>query len=263
MSKTAVLFSLVACLMGLVVPLATSNHPAVAGPQAPPAPSPVEAIAPLAPAAEPIRPTEAPVKPPLSPLATYTLEIMKSWPHAMPQVPTADYESIATDIAAVAGTPENAVLLAAIGYWEGARYAAYVDDGRCDTWMAEAQAHGRRRADPKTGIFTRVADKTILPREAQRLLAYGDCDGGKAATIFQIHPVENRAAPIHADCSLEVITASRRNAAKCALEMAEQSVRLTGDLSSYTGEWGADKHPKAVERLSFAKNAMKKHPFPR
>lgn len=223
--------------------------------------APAMVVAPTLPPMIPAPTETAPPPAKLSSLATYTLEIMNGWTHAVPQVPTADYVSVATDIAEVAKTPEDAVLLAAIGYWEGSRYAEYVDTHACNVWMAEAKTHGRTVADPKSGILTRIANKGALPREAQKLLAYGDCDGGEAYSLFQIHPVADRAAPVHADCALETITASRKNAAKCALELAQQSIRYTGDLSSYTGEWGAATHPASDKRLAFAKRALIKHPF--
>jgi len=125
--------------------------------------------------------------------------------------------------------------------------------------------------DSKTGQRIRVANKAALPGAEQHLLAFGDCDGGIAYTIFQIHPTTDTRSALYEHCSVEALTASRKNAAKCALEMAQRSIQRTGDLSSYTGEWvqslwvagkgRVTAHPKSDERLLFAKKAKAKHPY--
>jgi hypothetical protein len=169
-------------------------------------------------------------------IEAYTLEIMNSWTPASKSVPTVDYRDVANSIANVTESPDDADLLAAIGYWEGARYAAYVDDGSCNNpaWR-----------------------KT--PEGVRLMHIGGDCDHSHAHSLWQIHPVEDKDAPTYKFCSLAAIE-SREGAAKCALEIAHRSLNGTGTLAWYTGEWDGP-HPKADERLEFAKRARAKHPF--
>lgn len=201
-------------------------------------------------------------------LAAYTLDVMNGWTHAVSMMPVADYDAVASDIAqAVILEPEGpvacdhiktapdgfkrclwgvegfntdhakAVLLAGLSYWEGARYAAYVDELRCqdDAWR-------------------------VTPDGARLMRFGGDCDHKKAHSLFQIHPVEDHSSSLYALCSAEVIDGSRLGAARCALEIAGRSLKSTGTLSSYTGEFWGD-HPKADVRLSFVRDALGKHPF--
>ena len=198
-------------------------------------------------------------------LTTYVLSVMNGWTHAVSQMPVADYEAVASDIAqAVILEPEGpltcdtfaapdgkrclwgpgwntdhakAVLLAALGYWEGARYAAYVDEYRCNdlAWRAD-QANARI------------------------LHLGGNCDNGHAHSLWQIHPIIDRQAPLYALCNRDAVDGSRLGAARCALSIAASSIRSSGTLTSYTGEfWG--EHPKADIRLDFAQRAIAKRPW--
>jgi len=198
-------------------------------------------------------------------LTTYVLSVMNGWTHAVSQMPVADYEAVASDIAqAVILEPEGpltcdtfaapdgkrclwgpgwntdhakAVLLAALGYWEGSRYAAYVDEYRCNdlAWRAD-QANARI------------------------LHLGGNCDNGHAHSLWQIHPIIDRQAPLYALCNRDAVDGSRLGAARCALSIAASSIRSSGTLTSYTGEfWG--EHPKADIRLDFAQRAIAKHPW--
>ena len=169
-------------------------------------------------------------------LTAYVLEVMQSWTPAVSKLPAVEYEPVAHDIASAIKTPDDGVLLAALAYWEGARYAAYVDDGRCN--------------DP-------VWRKS--PEGMKMMLGWGDCDGGHAHSLWQIHPIVDAASPLYAICNVDAISV-RAGAAKCALEIAHRSMSSTGNLSGYTGEW-AFEHPKADKRLEFAQRAMAKHPF--
>jgi len=198
-------------------------------------------------------------------LTTYVLSVMNGWTHAVSQMPVADYEAVASDIAqAVILEPEGpltcdtfaapdgkrclwgpgwntdhakAVLLATLGYWEGARYAAYVDEGKCqdDAWR-----------------------KT--PEGVRLMHLGGDCDHKNAHSLWQIHPIIDRQAPLYALCNRDAVDGSRLGAARCALSIAASSIRSSGTLTSYTGEfWG--EHPKADIRLDFAQRAIAKHPW--
>ena len=168
----------------------------------------------------------------------YILGIMSSWPPADPSMETVPYHDVAETIALVTTSPDDAVLLAALAYWEGARYAAYVDDGRCNdpAWRGTQE-----------GIKT--------------MHRGGDCDHGHAHSLLQIHPIDDRSSPIHALCATEIVDGSRVGAFRCGLEIARLSMKETGSLVNYTGEWQSVEHPKADVRLRFARAALKKHPF--
>ena len=173
---------------------------------------------------------------PDSQLEAYVLSTMRSWTPAVSQLPAVEYEPVAHDIASVIQTPDDGVLVAALGYWEGARYAAYVDDGRCN--------------DP---VWRKSSEGQWLMQR------WGDCDGGHAHSIWQIHPIVDVSSPLYSICNLDAISV-RVGAAKCALELAKRSLASTGNLSGYTGEFSFE-HPKADKRLEFARRAIEKHPF--
>ena len=192
-------------------------------------------------------------------LRDHALAAMNKWPTALHEVPHADYDEVAWDIAKVVdqegpittrekvpGGPwsqeRSVVFMAALGWWEGARFAAYVDDGRCNDWMAMALAHPIRRPDSKTGISTLFPDFRVLSPEARRLIAFGDCDSGHAYSLWQVWP--------HGDFTADRLR-ERREAARAALLKARQSFALRGNLSCYTGE-SATNHPLADQREQFA-----------
>ena len=162
-------------------------------------------------------------------LATYLVAIISHWaPAAVPSVPV---EDVARDIAAAVttsgpvwpgerGEKRSAVLLASLAYWEGARFAAYVDRLDCNRW----QAPGARK-----------------PVEAQHLLPFGHCDHGKAFSLWQIWPRDDERAAM----------SDRFYAATRALELVKASYAARGNLSAYSGE-SADAHPKADIRERFA-----------
>lgn len=229
-------FTLVASLVGLTTAIIVHAFPAH------PAPAVLTAVAADPPVIdEPPAPVPAltDAMPPIesNPLYTYVLNVMNGWPKALPILPAVPYEEIAADIARVAQTPQDAVLAATLGYFEGARYARYVDSGQCND-MA----------------FMKTP-------EGQRLARWGRCDSGHAYTIFQIHPFTDKHAVAYEKCNKEVITASRANAVVCALEIAHRSLARTGTLVDYTGEWRAPSHPLADIRLSFARRASTQHPY--
>jgi hypothetical protein len=238
----------------------------------------------------------------------YVLNAMNSWPHADVHVPTADYDSIASDIATVVldsreppiwkdddSKAKTAIQMAALGYNEGARYAQYVDDGSCDTWMNEAWNHAKKVSigisEFSGRTITRAEpDLSVLPEDAQKLLAFGDCDGGRARSIFQIHAddfpggliiVETdyeeqihpehhidwmNALDYHGDSSFvmakvhgEDLTNNRQLAVRVALHMARKSIHSGRRLCSYTGE--TVECPKGEIRRLMAESYSRKHPF--
>lgn len=171
----------------------------------------------------------------------YALWVMDDWTHGVASEPVASYDDIADDIASAVALHEDAVLLAGLGYWEGARYAAYVDGYSCNDPVWRASEEGRRL-----------------------MRTWGDCDRGNAYSIWQIHPIVDRSSKLYAICNIEMVgpMGSRYNAARCALAIARSSVESTGTLSGYTGESPFEgAHPKADERLNFVRKAVAKHPW--
>jgi hypothetical protein len=201
-------------------------------------------------------------------LRAYVLDRMNGWTHASAQMPVASYDDIADDIATAVLSeatdspgcsllPSNdgqrrclwtpgwntdhakATLLAGLAYWEGARYAKYVDELLCDNlaW----------REDRANAALIHLG---------------GNCDNGRAHSLWQIHPIVDRASPLYGLCNTERVDGSRLGAATCALAIARSSIQGTGDLSGYTGEPPFEGgHPKADKRLDFVRLAVAKHPW--
>jgi hypothetical protein len=149
-------------------------------------------------------------------------------------LPTADYEDVARDIASAVDLGNDATLLATLAYME-CGFAQFVDTLECNdpVW----------RASP----------------EGQSIMGGKSCDGGNAYSIFQIHPVTDKTAPLYESCRKEAIVV-RSGAARCALKIARASMEATSTLQNYTGEPG-DYHPKADDRLRMANRAIVRHPF--
>lgn len=239
MLKSIVLLSLTFCLAGLATSLAMPPVRTAAALPIELTPTPVD----VAPAPSPA--AVAPLEPPFDPaVADYLTLVMSDWPAALKAVPAVPYRAVAESIASVTRDPSDAVLLAALGYYEGARYAEYVDSGACN--------------DP---VWVRSG-------EGKRLAHWGTCDRGptdprgRAHSVWQIHPIEDRTSPLYGTCREAVVDSSRENAARCALALAKNSMKETGSLAWYTGEWTGP-HPKADERLEFARRAIRKHPVAR
>jgi len=184
-------------------------------------------------------------------LAAYVRGVMESWPRAVSALPAADYGEVAGTIAEVVvldggqwppawRAPEaRVVLLAGLAYYEGARFASYVDEQRCDDPAWRSSAEGRRM-----------------------MLGWGDCDGGRAVSLWQVHPVFDTVSPLYPLCNPDVVADRvRLGAARCALEIARRSLASTGDLSGYTGEGQWTGAPKAKLRLDFVQRALAKHPW--
>jgi hypothetical protein len=189
-------------------------------------------------------------------LAGYLYGIIRTWSGPAKPVEQIDLHELAADIARVAylnppawptdtNRHRTVLLLATLAYFEGARFASYVDSGDCNEWMHEAWKHSWRRG----GRF--IPGINALPRAEQRLLAFGNCDGGRAHSLFQIHPED-------AHVSAEELR-DRVRAATVALDIARRSLAMNGTLSGYSGE-GFASAPKAAERLRFAAREYAKRP---
>ena len=248
--------------------VAAGSSPIASAAIARPPPSTLPTLVPAPSTTEEIARTKATER--LDTLAGFTLDVMLGWRHAASALPVIDYAGLSRDIAtAVILEPAafddmhapckqvgseldprrcrwassfwsadnaKATLLAAVGYWEGSRYAEYVDAGQCND-----------RSWRKT------------PEGAWLMKLGGDCDGGHAFSLWQIHPIAKPANVLFDLCNARVV-AKRMPAARCALEMLRRSLAADGTLGEYTGEslYGA-KRPKADERLNFAKDALKAH----
>ena len=222
-------------VLGAAAISASTLHPAPGPTQPPIAPMASVAAAPVAPVAVAASPPAT--DPNVDARTAWTLDLMSSWPHAATQVPTADYASVARDIAVASDSSDDAAMLAGLAYWEGARYARTVDEQFCNDPAWRHTAEGRRS-----------------------MHITGDCDGGYARSLWQIHPIVDRASRLFDACNVEAVTRSRLDAARCALAISRSSMQATGDLSGYSGEptWN---HPKADLRLTFIRRAIAKHPF--
>jgi hypothetical protein len=229
MIKTALLLTLTICLAGLIVmPKVHADSPK---------PVVLSDMTMASTLPEPVAPAQEDAPAFNQATVDYLLGVMSDWPPALQTLPSVPYRDVAESIATVTSDPSDAVLLAALGYFEGSRYAQYVDDGSCND------------------------AKWVKSPEGARLTHWGTCDHRVARSIWQIHPQDDRASLTHGLCSTEAIS-TRVGAARCALDIAHRSLAATGTLSYYTGEWDGP-HPKADERLSFAKRALKKHPPPK
>lgn len=126
------------------------------------------------------------------------------------------------------------LLLMSLAFHES-RFRGYVTDGRC------SDAAWRKGA------------------EARELTKMGTCDGGLASTAWQIH-IGRGMYVGHEKVTREGAIADVHAAAALALQIAANSIRQTGSLRYYTGEWSGDA-PKARERESFAAAYYLAHPF--
>ena len=172
-------------------------------------------------------------------LRDYVLGVMRTWPSA--KIEMVPLEDVAASIASAVASDEpawaddttgarSAILLAALAYFEGARFAKYVDDGTCN----------------ELGFV-----------EHNPLAHYGTCDHRLAHSLWQIHEIQ-LAAP-REDATATALL-DRDFAAHIALRLARQSLAGTATLRNYTGEWSGP-CPKADERLRFADKAWREHPY--
>jgi hypothetical protein len=187
----------------------------------------------------------------------YTLDMMDSWPKAI--IPHADYADIAEDIAAVvlenpSPTPDqDAAMLATLGYFEGARYALYVDSGECND--RDWRKYG---VEEEEGTFHKSHERgltfsTSIWTSEELMHVGGDCDGGYARGLGQVH---GGWMMDKTWVTLERL-ADRRFMFRAMLWLARADV----SLCAYAGENPAFGCPKATLRLEFARRAIAKHPF--
>lgn len=179
-------------------------------------------------------------------LTVYIATALATWfPPATAEIRLRE-ETVATDIVHVVDDPsepvvfgskaEDALVLAFLSVAEGGM-AAWVDDGRCN-------------------------DKAWRAGPGRALLASGDCDGGRAYSLWQIHVgagvaltpsggwvSAHYAAPGASIVSKHDVLSDRKTAVRVALHIVRESVRVTKGLAGYTGERGA-RHPKADYRLN-------------
>jgi hypothetical protein len=192
------------------------------------------------------------------PLEAYLLQAINAWapPRVMPDKDGSHYVAIARDIVEVVLDPaeapiwderwKSATLLAGIAFFES-HFWKHVDDGRCN-------------------------DNAWREGEGKKLtLVTGNCDGGWATSMWQIHAYDGIAltedggwigawgAKGRKLLYGKDLIADRRVAARVALHIARASLKRSGTLCGYSGE--NDGCPKARVRLEFAKAWMRSHPF--
>lgn len=172
-----------------------------------------------------------------SSLARYTLEAMQEWRGKKPQGKATHLEEIATDIAEVviresriwdgSNGSREAILLASLAFWES-HYEDYVDEFKCNDreWR--------------------------VSKEGRETLKAGDCDGGHAWGIWQVH-----LSMFHVKRS-EV---NRQLVAKYALQIARNSIRSGVGLAHYVGGTGPERKEMARKRLDWATDYVSKHPY--
>lgn len=174
-------------------------------------------------------------------LALYVLAAMLAWtrPHAQPKNAEdgAWLSSIADDIASVslqepplfssdASRARTALLLASVARYES-NFAPWVDTGLCNDRLW-------RRGDG--GGLTR---------------RWGDCDGGHAFSLWQIH----------AGALGQTMIGDRRVAIREAITRLRVSLDAGKGLCWYTGENASGECPKAELRLRTAQVWAVGHPF--
>jgi hypothetical protein len=198
--------------------------------------------------AEPL--PEAPTRnPQLENLAAYFETAMNKW--AKPDKLSADYHSIATDVATVVLAEDpiwttdttrarTGIELLGIANFEST-YRTFVDDGTCNRYAKDPHA----------------------PKEIAALLKkFGNCDGGWAHSMWQVHPLKWNDGHGHIEEFSGEALSDRKTAIRAALILARRSIRGSGGLCWYTGE-GTDGNgcPKAVVRFNFGIDYFRKHPY--
>lgn len=178
-------------------------------------------------------------------LAAYVETAMRAWSKETDK--SASYDDVARDIAEVSLSEDpaydddenrgrTAVLLTTLAYFEGARFARYVDDGSCND---------KKWRKSKAGY--------------DMVLARADCDAGWAVSLWQVH-----AATFYfgngkyQSVSMDELK-DRETAIRVALRIVRKSLAEHAGLCEYSGEYGPC--PKANLRLHFAERYSAKHPF--
>lgn len=151
------------------------------------------------------------------------------------------------------GVARSGLLLMSVAFNE-TRFRGYVDDGRCNSlkWRMSAEGH--------------------------HLSRLGTCDSGKAVSVWQLqlkgslgsdNPAwilftheewtsdkRDNAVKVDADGAIK----DRGLAALLALHELRKSVRATGTIRYYTGEWQGPT-PLSDARMKLASDYANKHPF--
>jgi len=153
-------------------------------------------------------------------LAAYVYGAMTSW--ASESHDETLWRGIAADIASTTASAPEALLLASLAFHEG-RFRAYVDEQQCNDPIWRASRDGR------------IA-----------MASGGDCDGGWAYSLWQIHPLDARTTARE--------LRDRRAAARIALTIARRGP------CAYTGESGPC--PKGETRWRVVRAYSAAHPFP-
>lgn len=193
-------------------------------------------------------------------LTMYLLGALAAWMPPASVEMRARQESVASDIASVVEDPSEpplfkgddhrattGLLLASLSVMEGG-LAKYVDSGECND------------------VKWRGSHKLMLKA--------GDCDGGRAYSLWQIHVgtgllllpsggyVVARTAPEDAEGTFvgkQEILSDRANAVRAALHILRQSFSAGLGMCGYTGERG--ECPKGKLRLDKATSYAKSVPF--
>lgn len=190
-------------------------------------------------------------------LSNYLLAAIVSWLQtAQPasEEMVARQRSVADDVAAVVsdesepavwkqGAVMSGLVLASLAVMEGG-ISRYVDSGECND------------------LGWREKNRSVL--------AAGDCDGGRAYSLWQIHAgkglvlVAGGGYAYRGQAEGQLVTAQdmvgdRKVAARAALHILRSSVRHGGGLCEYTGEKG--QCPKAKMRLEKAERYLRAHPY--
>jgi len=152
--------------------------------------------------------------------AAYVYGAMTSW--ASESHDETLWRGIAADIASTTASAPEALLLASLAFHEG-RFRAYVDEQQCNDPIWRASRDGR------------IA-----------MASGGDCDGGWAYSLWQIHPLDARTTARE--------LRDRRAAARIALTIARRGP------CAYTGESGPC--PKGETRWRVVRAYSAAHPFP-
>jgi hypothetical protein len=204
---------------------------------------------------------EAPLSARAQRLADWLENVIGHWPKIHPKLESIDRGALARDIAFVVAEElplwqwtgdkaledprrhKTAIMMATLAYWEGSRFAKYVDDQSCNDKDWRKTEEGARMQH-----------------------AGGDCDGGHAFSLFQIH-TEHALTLTDGEVVTPDKLKDRRYAIAVALWIARSSLRRhatdedpCGTLADYTGEWDKPEHPAADQRLNWAKRQWKKHP---
>jgi hypothetical protein len=146
------------------------------------------------------------------------------------------------------------ILSLALAYFEGARFASYVDEELCNDrgWRKDGveEQEGTLHRSRQHGMTF----QTSIWTSEELLHIGGHCDGGLAFSFWQVH-IDSGLLSYDPHMVTAEKMKDRVYAASVGLAMACRSLKATGSLVGYTGE-RLSFHPKADERLNFARRFM-------